>query len=194
MKLNFLISGLAIMACVVSAPFFFSSCHQEDAFSAPAQVTTRSTAPEVPSNLEVGEGYEVSYHTYARGVQVYVCRETYPDVYAWVFKEPIATLYKDANYNAVVGTHYAGPTWESNSGSTVVAARLEGATVDPTAIPWLKLGAVTTTGPGIFEGTTHIQRVNTVGGKAPATGAEASTVGMEIHVPYTAEYYFYKPE
>ena len=194
MKKFSVFSVLATALCLASATFFFSSCQQEDAIGASAPITTRSTAPEVPSILEVGEGYEVSFHTYAEGVQVYVCTETSPGVYGWVFKEPIATLYSNAARTAVVGTHYAGPTWDSNSGSMVVAARLEGVTVDPNAIPWLKLGAVSESGPGIFDNTTHIQRVNTAGGKAPASGAGASNVGEEIAIPYTAEYYFYKAE
>lgn len=36
----------------------------------------------------------------------------------------------------------------------------------------------------------HVQRVNTLGGTAPA-GA-GSFVGDEARVPYTAEYYFYR--
>ena len=180
--------------CLVSATLFFSSCEQEDAIGASAPITTRSTPPEVPAILEVGAGFEVSFHAYADGYQVYVCTQTSPGVYAWVLKAPDATLYSDAAHNGVVGTHYAGPTWESNSGSKVVGTRLEGVTVDPNSIQWLKLGAVTSQGPGIFDGTTHIQRVNTVGGKAPSTGANAETVGQEIQIPYTAEYYFYKAE
>ncbi len=185
-KLSFL-SVVTCIICLVSATIFFSSCQKEDNLETPAP-------PEVPAILEVGEGFKVSFHTYAKGFQVYTCTETSPGVYAWVFKEPIATLYSNANYTGVVGTHYAGPTWESTNGSTVVAAKLEGVTVDPTAIPWLKLGAISETGPGIFDNTMHIQRVNTVGGKAPATGADASTVGQEIQIPYTAEYYFYKAQ
>ena len=179
---------------LATVTLLFTSCEQEDAIGVSAPISTRSSAPEVPSLLEVGEGFEVSFHTYAEGVQVYVSTETAPGVYGWVFKEPIATLYSSPNFTGVVGTHYAGPTWESNSGSTVVGARLEGVTVDPNAIAWLKLGAVTESGPGIFDNTTHIQRVNTVGGKAPATGANASNVGEEIQIAYTAEYYFYKAE
>ncbi|HZV43877.1 MAG TPA: DUF3455 domain-containing protein, partial [Saprospiraceae bacterium] len=76
----------------------------------------------------------------------------------------------------------------------VVGARLESVTVDPNSIAWLKLGAVSSQGPGILDSTAFIQRVNTVGGKAPVTGANAETVGQEIQIPYTAEYYFYKAE
>jgi len=191
-KLSFF-SVLTIMTCIVSATLFFSSCQQEG-IGAPAPITTRSTPPEVPAILEVGEGFDVSFHTYAEGFQVYVCTETSPGVYTWVFKEPIATLYSDPNFNGEVGTHYAGPTWESNSGSKVVAAKLQGVDVDPNAIQWLLLGALNSEGPGVLDSTSHIQRVNTVGGKAPATGANASTVGQEIQIPYTAEYYFYKAE
>ena len=187
-------SVLAVMTLLVSATFFITSCGQEDYFGASAPITTRSTPPDVPAILEVGEGYEVSFHTYAKGFQVYVSTETAPGVYNWVLKEPIATLYSNPGFTGVVGTHYVGPTWESNSGSKVVATRLEGVTVDPNAIQWLKLGAVSSQGPGIFNGTTHIQRTNTVGGKAPATGANASNVGETIQIPYTAEYYFYKAE
>jgi len=198
MKTFSVLNTLAAISLFIVGSLFVSSCQQEELVGAAAPITapitTRSTPPEVPAILEVGEGFEVSYHTYAAGVQVYVCTETSPGVYGWVLKQPIANLYSNPGNNGVVGTHYAGPTWESNSGSKVIAARLESVTVDPNSIAWLKLGAVSSTGPGIFEGTKFIQRVNTVGGKAPATGANAGTVGEEIEVPYTAEYYFYKAE
>ena len=85
--------------------------------------------------------------------------------------ERTANLWPKAHSN-VVGIHYAfaGPTrpaWESASGSRVVAARtVAPVTVDTNAIPWLVLNAVpeNTIGPGIFERTTYIQRVNTTGG------------------------------
>lgn len=135
--------------------------------------------------LEVPEGNKVSFHTYAVGVQIYTWSGT-----AWVFQAPEALLYSTDHHCGVVGIHYAGPTWESNSGSYVVGALLERATVDPTAIPWLKLAAVDSDGPGIFDGTTFIQRVNTVGGVAPAQAGHS--VGEQAQVPYTAEYYFYR--
>ena len=41
--------------------------------------------------------------------------------------------------------------------------------------------------------TTFIQRVNTEGGIAPATGCEQATdIGKKVFVPYTADYIFYK--
>ncbi|MEZ4735433.1 MAG: DUF3455 domain-containing protein [Caldilineaceae bacterium] len=41
--------------------------------------------------------------------------------------------------------------------------------------------------------TTYIQRLNTAGGSAPATGcATATDIGNRAYVPYTADYYFYK--
>ena len=76
------------------------------------------------------------------------------------------------------------------SGSYVIAAVSERATPDATAIPWLLLKAVESGGPGIFDGVTYIQRVNTVGGTAPAETGDF--VGEEAHVPYSADYYFYR--
>ncbi len=155
-------------------------------------------APEVPATLQVPAGNKVSFHTYAVGVQIYAATASAnsPTGYAWTFREPEAVLY-DSDGN-VVGIHYAfaGPTrpaWESNSGSLVVGARsVAPVIVNSNAIPWLILSAVATntTGPGIFGRTTYIQRVNTIGGLAPA-GAPTQ-LGQEARVPYTAEYFFYR--
>lgn len=183
---------LTLVSLFGMASVLITSCQKEDTNLIPNDpITARTPPPDVPALLQVPAGNEVSFHTYATGVQVYVCRETSPGVYAWVFKAPIAALYANANYNGQVGTHYAGPTWESNSGSKVVGVRLQGVTVDPTAIPWLLLQAVSSQGPGVFEGTTYIQRTNTTGGLAPTTGANAGSVGQEVSVAYTAEYFFY---
>jgi len=158
--------------------------------AAAARAAAFDRAPELPAglcdSLQVPAGNEVAFHAYASGVQVYRWSGT-----AWVFVEPVANLFADRNYHGQVGTHYAGPTWESNSGSKVVASRLTGCTPNASAIAWLKLGTVSTEGPGIFDGVTFVQRVNTTGGTAPA--APGSFVGEETRVPYTAEYYFYRP-
>ena len=146
-------------------------------------------APDLPSplcdSLQVPPGNKVAFHVYALGVQIYRWNGT-----SWGFVAPAAILFADANYHGEVGIHYAGPTWESNSGSTVVAMVLERCTADPTAIPWLLLETDSAEGPGIFHRVTYIQRVNTTGGLAPA--APGSSIGAEVEVPYTAEYYFYR--
>jgi hypothetical protein len=137
--------------------------------------------------VQVPAGNKVSFHVYARGVQIYRWDGT-----AWVFVAPSATLFADANYNSQVGIHYAGPTWESNSGSIVRATRVTGCTPDPTAIPWLRLQSVMTSGPGVFGSVTYIQRVNTQGGVAPASPGDS--IGASVEAPYKAEYYFYREE
>jgi hypothetical protein len=146
-------------------------------------------APDLPSplcdSLEVPSGNRVAAHVYAVGVQRYRWNGT-----SWVFVEPVATLFADANYHHKVGLHYAGPTWESNPGGKVVAARLEGCSPDPAAIPWLLLQTVSTDGPGLLNSVTYIQRVNTRGGLAPT--APGASIGVVADVPYTTEYYFYR--
>jgi hypothetical protein len=146
-------------------------------------------APDLPSplcdSLQVPPGNKVAFHVYALGVQIYRWNGT-----SWAFVAPAAILFADANYHGEVGIHYAGPTWESDSGSKVVAMGLERCTADPTAIPWLLLETVSAEGPGIFHRVTYIQRVNTTGGLAPT--APGSSTGAEVEVPYTAEYYFYR--
>lgn len=137
------------------------------------------------SNLAVAQPEQVSAHFYAIGTQNYMWMGS-----AWLFIGPEAELFADAGGNGKVGIHYAGPTWVSISGSGVVGRVADKCTPDANSIPWLLLSAVSSRGPGIFEGTTHIQRVNTVGGLAPTT--PGTTYGDKVKVPYTAEYIFYR--
>jgi hypothetical protein len=135
--------------------------------------------------LQVPEGNKVAFSAYAEGVQIYRWNGT-----SWVFVRPEALLFAGDADDDPVGIHYAGPTWESASGSTVVGSVLERCTPDPDAIPWLLLEAVDSEGPGIFDGVTFIQRVNTVGGLAPADPGDFP--GKVVRVPYTADYFFYR--
>jgi len=138
-------------------------------------------------DLQVEAGNEVAFHVYAEGVQIYRWNGM-----SWTFVAPEAVLFADAGEDGVVGIHYAGPTWESVSGSKVVGMVLKRCTPDPDAIQWLLLGAVSNEGPGIFQQVTFIQRVNTVGGKAPTYLGELP--GEVARVPYTAEYFFYRAD
>jgi len=135
-------------------------------------------------NLQAPAGSKVAYHVYATGVQIYHWTGT-----SWAFDGPSAVLSADAGGKSKVGIHYAGPTWESVSGGTVVGTVQQRCTPNPNAIAWLLLSAVSE-GPGVFHRVAYIQRVNTVGGNAPSS--PGSFVGAEARVPYTTEYFFYR--
>jgi hypothetical protein len=136
-------------------------------------------------NLQVQAGHKVFFHAYAKGVQIYRWNGT-----SWTFVAPEAGLFADPEYHGAIGSHYAGPTWESASGSKVVGTVLERCTPNPAAIDWLLLKAASNKGPGLFHRVTYIQRVNTVGGKAPTQAGDSA--GEVARVPYTAEYFFYR--
>ena len=157
-----------------------------------AKAVDNNNGPELPAqcgSIQVEAGNKLALHVYARGVQIYIWNGT-----SWVFDAPRAGLFAEANFFGEVGSHYRGPNWESKSGSRVQAARVPGTgcTPDSTAIAWLLLEKVTTTGPGIFANTTFIQRVNTTGGLPPTEFG--ASIGEVKEVPYTAEYYFYRAE
>src|SRR5687767_5889122 len=155
-----------------------------------ADVEADDREPETPRIIAAPVETKVAFHTHAVGVQIYIATPspTDPSTFVWTFSAPEAVLFD--NDGSAVGIHYAGPTWESASGSKVRAARVSGLSVDATAIPWLLLKATSAEGPGIFARTTYIQRVNTVGGLAPA--AAPTQAGQVARVPYTAEYFFYR--
>jgi hypothetical protein len=159
-----------------------------------AQAGTDNRAPDVPQQIVVSsETNKVSFHGFGVGFQIYTWNGT-----SWGTAIPDATLFdEDGNvvathFGVFDGAHFVGPAWQSNSGSKVVGALPPAAViVDTNAIPWLRLQALTTEGPGIFADTTFIQRVNTTGGKAPST--DGTFVGQVAREPYTADYFFYRP-
>lgn len=144
--------------------------------------------PELPAgceHLEADANERVAFKVYAEGFQVYSWNGT-----TWTLDGPDATLYSGSNLRGKVGTHYAGPTWESNSGSYVKGTNPLRCTPDPDSIQWLRLDVLETSGNGIFDGISRIQRVNTAGGKAPA--APGTSIGEITRIPYTTEYVFYR--
>lgn len=145
----------------------------------------------VPGPIDPGSSESLAATVAASGVQVYECRSVAGAPPQWTFVAPEARLF-DAQ-GRLVGNHGAGPHWLADDGSRVqgsVKARADAPSAD--AIPWLLL-TTTTSGPrGRFSGTTSIQRVNTVGGTAPAAGCHAATTGTVARIPYTADYRFFR--
>lgn len=153
-----------------------------------------ATTRKVPSSLKPPGNAVFLFEYMAQGVQIYACaaKPEAPTTYAWTFKAPEADL-RNAR-GEVVSTHYAGPTWQGNDGSTVVAAVLARADApSEKAIPWLLLEAKSHTGSGVFSTITYIQRLDTRGGNAPAKGCDAAHANAEARVPYEATYAFYYP-
>jgi hypothetical protein len=156
--------------------------------------------PSPPSAIAVPDTATLVAKFYAKGDQVYTCTDTGSDAgdagvppYTWVLKAPDAKLYNAAC--SQVGLHYAGPTWwVAADGSSVVGARLASApSATAGAIPQLVLKATSHDadgGPGLLSNVTFVQRLDTVGGAAPAS-CMVGQLGQELRVAYTANYYFY---
>lgn len=149
-------------------------------------------APDVPDTLAVPEGNRLAFLLDATGQQIYGCQATATG-YGWVLIAPDADLFKPNG--RIAGSHYGGPTWEALDGSTVVGARIAPPyTADPTAIPWLLIGAVSHAGHGKMSKVSFIHRLDTTGGLAPSTGCDADHIAAQVSVDYTATYYFYEPK
>src|SRR5512143_2250468 len=156
------------------------------------ETSSAGTIPLVPENLRTPAAEVLSLETEATGVQIYECNASKeePTRFEWIFKAPEADLFDRAGNK--IGKHYAGPTWESNDGSKVVGevkARDNGP--DPNAIPWLLLSAKSNSGTGVFSRIKSIQRLNTVGGRAPTEACSQAQAGKVTGVVYKASYHFY---
>jgi len=178
------------------------------------------TPPPVPANIAVDAGNEAFLVGHGVGTQNYVCLPAGTGV-AYTLFTPEATLFSDDDKQII--THFFSPNpFENNSNPALVAVgpirvtwqhsrdtstvwglvKKDNSSTDshfvaPNAIPWLK---VTVTGAengpaggDTLTKTTFIQRLNTTGGVAPATGCSSlSDVGHLAFVPYTADYFFYR--
>lgn len=147
--------------------------------------------PPAPAKVAVPDGHKLFLVGQASGFQIHECTAT-----GWRFVGPFANLYDDSG--KLLTTHFGGPSWQARDGSKVTAT-LDGdgtITVDPTAIPWLRLrvtSAIAGADGDRLAATTYIQRLETTGGLAPAAGAcNAGTLGQVARVPYTAVYAFWK--
>jgi Protein of unknown function (DUF3455) len=171
--------------------------------NAAAQVVV--TPPTVPENLEVPDGSIPYLMAHAEGTQNYVCLPT-SSGYTWTFFGPQATLFGDGGQQ--VTTHFLSPnpaesgtpraTWQDSGDTSTVWAAAIANSVAPGAIPWLLLRVVGSEegsglGGTLTATTTYIQRVNTAGGIAPATGCKsAKDTGKKALVPYSTDYVFYR--
>lgn len=170
---------------------------------------TRHRPPPVPAELEVPPGNRAFLLGEGIGTQNYVCL---PD--GWAFAGPQATLFNIRGRQNI--THFLSPnpfeadtpraTWQHSRDSSIVWAQVVESSsdpvfVEPDAIPWLLLEVVgADTGPTFgrrLTRTTYIHRVFTTGGLAPITPCpdpqNGTPVGTRSFVPYTADYWFYRP-
>ena len=177
--------------------------------SAPALVV-----PPVPDNLQVPAGHTLFLGASATGTQNYICLSVARKTWAWRFLGPQATLFVGGAGGGAqqISTHFlsvnpiegmlARPTWQDSIDTSRVWGRVRSSSTDanyvaPGAIPWLLLETAGTelgpTGGAFMAQTTFIQRVNTSGGIAPATGcSDDDHIGKVALVPYTTDYFFYR--
>jgi hypothetical protein len=155
-----------------------------------AQAVSR---PEVPDAIKAPSAETIVLLAHASGAQIYACRESSDDRPRWVLEAPEAQLRNEAG--AVIGRHYAGPTWKDADGSEVsgkAVAHVD--SPDANSIPWLLVTATGHSGNGILGQVTSIQRIHTKGGQPPsASDCNSATLNTQARGHYTADYYFYAP-
>ena len=149
-------------------------------------------AQQVPQTLQPPASEQLLLQVHAKGDQVYTCKADGAQ-FSWTLKEPDAHLFdKDGK---PFGKHFAGPSWEATDGSRITGkAAANAPSPDTDSIPWLLVKVVSHSGAGVLVPVTSLQRINTKGGKAPASGCDATHVGQEIRAPYSADYVFFAPK
>ena len=179
----------------------------------PTATATRTPieTPAVPDNLKVPTGNKPFLVGHAKGTQNYICLPS-GEGFAWTFFSPQATVFDDRQEQII--THFLSPnpdesdkprpTWQDSDDTSAVWGNAIASSSDPNfvaagAIPWLLLQVVGSqegpTGGETLTPTSYIQRVNTMGGVAPAGGCAQSTdVGSKALVAYTADYFFFEED
>ena len=150
----------------------------------------RACPAHIPEDLNPPADATLELVLPASGVQSYACGVEKPgDAPDWQPRGPHANLGEGNN---IVGIHFGGPSWQLLDGSTVKGTRIAAVpSPDKSAVVWLLMSGAAT-GDGGLSKITHIQRLETVGGKPPTTGCDASHLDAKVLVPYRAYYYFYR--
>jgi hypothetical protein len=148
-----------------------------------------AVAQQVPVALQTPANERIVLQVHAKGDQIYSCKVDGTQA-GWTLKAPEAQLFdKDGK---AFGRHFAGPSWEASDGSRVVGkAAANAPSSDGDSIPWLLVKVESHEGTGVMAQVISIQRINTKGGKAPASGCDARHAGQEVRVPYSADYRFF---
>ena len=147
---------------------------------------------QAPEQIQAPTGEKLLLQVHAKGDQVYTCKGDGAQA-AWVLKAPDAQLFDKEG--KPFGKHFAGPSWEASDGSRVTGKAVANVpSPDADSIPWLLVNIVGHEGSGVLSHATSIQRINTKGGKAPASGCDAAHAGQEVRVAYSADYLFYAPK
>ena len=151
-------------------------------------VTVYSQQPA--GSIDVPDGVTSILTAKGDGVQTYSCASA-PNGAKWTLKGPDAKLL-DAG-GAQIGTHFAGPTWKLDDGSTVMGELVASRpSPDADSVAWLLLRAKAGSATGKLANVTLIRRTETHGGVPPANDCRsAADVGKSIQVHYSATYTFY---
>lgn len=144
---------------------------------------------KLPEALRAPADQKLLLSAHGVGDQIYTCQNS-SGASNWVLKAPDAQLLS-ADHQ-VVGRHFAGPTWEWKDKSAIVGkVEAKQPSPNPGSVPWLRLSVLVHQGDGAMTQVATVQRLNTKGGAAPASGCDAAHSGAELRVPYEADYLFF---
>lgn len=151
-----------------------------------------ANAQEVPKELQPPANEQLLLQVHAKGDQIYTCKGDGAQ-FAWMLKAPEAQLTDKSG--KPFGRHFVGPSWEASDGSRITGKAVANApSPDADSIPWLLVTVVSHDHGGVLAHATSVQRINTKGGKASASGCDAAHVGREERIPYSADYRFFAPK
>ena len=148
---------------------------------------------KLPATVQVPGGHQVAMETVGMGEITYQCSpiKDMSDQFEWAFVGPDARL-NDRSCKHIGKYHGPPATWESMDGSKLTATQIAVAPNGSGNIPSQLVKGNPAMGSGAMTGVTYIQRVNTLGGVAPASPCAAGNAGAKQVVKYQAEYIFYK--
>ncbi|MEU4626747.1 DUF3455 domain-containing protein [Actinoplanes sp. NPDC023801] len=190
-KITAALGALAFLSVAVPTGVSFAGTDRTPAVPAPPAARPEQfhgVDPRVPAALNPPAGHVLHAVLKARGVQVYECRAA-----AWTLLEPAASLTGVTVHpvKKVSALHFRGPSWQSDQDGSRLEGDPEGVvrvpSEQPGSIQQLRITAKPGRGDGVFGKVTYVQRLDTVGGLAPA----GSCAGGTTAVPYRAVYRFF---
>jgi hypothetical protein len=180
------VSLAVVVTATIGTVAYNASAAEVSAPAAPAAFGPDAypvSTPWIPAAIQPPAGsHPIGTYVVAQGTQNYTCGS---DGTAGVYGKAVPEAQ-------LVGTggrihHFGGPSWQSESDSSLVTAKKLGDSPRAGAIPELLLQVTSHAGQGILDKADYISRLQTSGGVAPAS----CQADEKASVPYHAVYIFW---
>ncbi len=153
-----------------------------------------NTQQDLPEAVRVPAGHQAVLEARGSGTLLYECQaiKRSPFEYAWVLKNQKVEL-TDTYGDRIVYSPGPRASWVHRDGSRASAREFIDAADGNPNLPLRRVRTEPSPVSGVLQNISYVQRLRTLGGLVLVKTCSAAQLGMNLPVPYEADYVFWRP-